>query len=49
VDGVLADSERDAQRPAFNQVFQQENIDSEWTGGEEKYGKLLEVVEGRNA
>jgi hypothetical protein len=45
MDGVLADTERDAHRPAFNQVFQQENLDTEWT--EEIYGKLLEVGGGK--
>jgi beta-phosphoglucomutase-like phosphatase (HAD superfamily) len=45
MDGVLADTERDAHRPAFNQVFQQENIATEWT--EEMYGKLLEVGGGK--
>ncbi|KAG7345759.1 HAD superfamily hydrolase [Nitzschia inconspicua] len=45
MDGVLADTERDAHRPAFNQVFQQEGLDTEWT--EERYGKLLEVGGGK--
>jgi phosphoglycolate phosphatase-like HAD superfamily hydrolase len=45
MDGVLADTERDAHRPAFNQVFQQDGLDTEWT--EERYGKLLEVGGGK--
>lgn len=45
MDGVLADTERDAHRPAFNQVFADDGLDTEWT--EDRYGKLLEVGGGK--
>ena len=44
-DGVLADTERDAHRPAFNQVFVEEGLDTEWTV--DMYGKLLETGGGK--
>ena len=44
-DGVLADTERDGHRPAFNRAFKNNNIDDEW--GVERYGKLLEVGGGK--
>ena len=44
-DGVLADTERDGHRPAFNRAFQNNGIDEEW--GVERYGKLLEVGGGK--
>ena len=44
-DGVLADTERDGHRPAFNRAFQNNNIDEEW--GVDRYGKLLEVGGGK--
>ncbi|CAJ1929418.1 unnamed protein product [Cylindrotheca closterium] len=44
-DGVLADTERDAHRPAFNAVFAQDNLDTEWDV--ERYGKLLETGGGK--
>ena len=45
MDGVLADTERDAHRPAFNVAFQENNLDTEWDV--ERYGKLLEVGGGK--
>jgi len=44
-DGVLADTERDGHRLAFNVAFQNNGIDEEW--GVERYGKLLEVGGGK--
>lgn len=44
-DGVLADTERDGHRPAFNIAFKNNNIDEEW--GVERYGKLLEIGGGK--
>ena len=44
-DGVLADTERDGHRPAFNRAFGFNGIDEEW--GVELYGKLLEVGGGK--
>lgn len=44
-DGVLADTERDGHRLAFNIAFKENGIDEEW--GEERYGKLLEVGGGK--
>ena len=44
-DGVLADTERDGHRLAFNRAFANNNIPEEWT--EERYGKLLEVGGGK--
>lgn len=45
VDGTLADTERDGHRVAFNQAFQDANLDWDWTV--ELYGKLLEVTGGK--
>ena len=45
MDGVLADTERDAHRPAFNQAFEENNLDTEWDV--ERYGKLLETGGGK--
>jgi len=45
MDGVLADTERDAHRPAFNQAFQELGLETEWSV--ERYGKLLEVGGGK--
>lgn len=45
MDGVLADTERDAHRPAFNQAFMENNLDTEWSV--ERYGKLLETGGGK--
>lgn len=44
-DGVLADTERDGHRPAFNRAFKLNDIDDEWDV--ELYGKLLEVGGGK--
>jgi len=44
-DGVLADTERDGHRLAFNIAFKDSGIDEEWS--EERYGKLLEVGGGK--
>lgn len=44
-DGVLADTERDGHRPAFNRAFKNNNIEEEW--GVELYGKLLETGGGK--
>ncbi len=45
MDGVLADTERDAHRPAFNKAFEESNLNTEWDV--ERYGKLLEVGGGK--
>lgn len=45
MDGVLADTERDGHRPAFNQAFQGNNLDTVWDV--ERYGVLLEVGGGK--
>ena len=45
MDGVLADTERDGHRPAFNQAFKEADINTEWDV--ERYGKLLEVGGGK--
>uniref|UniRef100_A0A7S2V8N0 Uncharacterized protein n=1 Tax=Fibrocapsa japonica TaxID=94617 RepID=A0A7S2V8N0_9STRA len=44
-DGVLADTERDGHRPAFNAVFEERRLDTDWTP--ELYGRLLEVGGGK--
>ena len=44
-DGVLADTERDGHRPAFNQAFQENNLDLVWDV--QRYGVLLEVGGGK--
>lgn len=45
MDGVLADTERDGHRPAFNQAFDENKLDCVWDV--ERYGKLLEVGGGK--
>jgi len=45
MDGVLADTERDGHRPAFNKAFAENNLDTEWDV--EQYGGLLEVGGGK--
>lgn len=45
MDGVLAETERDAHRVAFNQVFGKQNLDTNWDV--DSYGKLLEVGGGK--
>ncbi|KAA8490921.1 CBBY-like protein [Porphyridium purpureum] len=44
-DGVLADTERDAHRIAFNIAFEERGLDTVWT--EEMYGVLLETGGGK--
>jgi beta-phosphoglucomutase-like phosphatase (HAD superfamily) len=44
-DGVLAETERDAHRVAFNLAFAEKGIDTRW--GEELYGELLEIGGGK--
>ena len=44
-DGVLADTERDGHRVAFNKAFEKKGCEVEW--GVELYGKLLEVSGGK--
>lgn len=45
MDGVLAETERDAHRVAFNKVFDSVKLDTHWDV--EGYGKLLEVGGGK--
>jgi HAD superfamily hydrolase (TIGR01509 family) len=45
MDGVLADTERDGHRVAFNQAFAEYNLDTEWD--EDTYGSLLHVGGGK--
>lgn len=45
VDGTLADTERDGHRIAFNQAFEEANLDWHWSV--ELYGKLLAVTGGK--
>jgi hypothetical protein len=45
-DGVLADTERDGHRPAFNEAFKAKGIDCDWDV--ELYGELLETVSGES-
>lgn len=42
---MLADTERDGHRPAFNRAFSEEGIEEEWD--EERYGVLLETGGGK--
>ena len=44
-DGVLADTERDGHRLAFNLAFKDQGINDNWT--EERYGALLAVGGGK--
>lgn len=44
-DGVLADTERDGHRVAFNKAFREEGLDAEWDV--EEYGRLLSVAGGK--
>ena len=44
-DGVLADTERDGHRPAFNEAFEIKGLDTEWDV--ELYGKRLQVGGGK--
>lgn len=45
VDGTMADTERDGHRVAFNQAF--EEFDINWNWGVETYGRLLSVTGGK--
>jgi HAD superfamily hydrolase (TIGR01509 family) len=44
-DGVLADTERDGHRPAFNQAFAEAGLPVEWS--EEEYGERLKIGGGK--
>jgi HAD superfamily hydrolase (TIGR01509 family) len=44
-DGVLADTERDGHRPAFNQAFAEAGLDIVWD--EEEYGRRLQIGGGK--
>ena len=44
-DGVLADTERDGHRPAFNQTFEESGLDVRWS--EEEYGEKLRIGGGK--
>ena len=44
-DGVLADTERDGHRPAFNQAFAEAGMDVAWD--EEEYGRRLKIGGGK--
>ena len=44
-DGVLADTERDGHRPAFNHAFAEFGVPVQW--GIEEYGSLLEIGGGK--
>jgi HAD superfamily hydrolase (TIGR01509 family) len=45
MDGVLADTERDGHRPAFNQAFLENDLDTVWDV--DRYGELLEIGGGK--
>lgn len=45
MDGVLADTERDGHRPAFNVAFEENNLNTVWDV--DRYGKLLEIGGGK--
>jgi HAD superfamily hydrolase (TIGR01509 family) len=44
-DGVLADTERDGHRPAFNQAFAEAGMDVSWS--DEEYGERLKIGGGK--
>lgn len=44
-DGVLADTERDGHRVAFNQTFREKGLEIEWDV--EPYGELLKIAGGK--
>ena len=44
-DGVIADTERDGHRVAFNQTFREKGVAIEW--GVEPYGELLRIAGGK--
>jgi HAD superfamily hydrolase (TIGR01509 family) len=45
-DGVIAETERDGHRVAFNSAFRELDLDLEWTV--EQYGQLLEIAGGKD-
>lgn len=45
VDGVIAETEADGHRVAFNKTFQEEGIDAVWD--HDTYGKLLQIAGGK--
>ena len=44
-DGVIADTERDGHRVAFNRVFEEEGLGVSWSV--ERYGELLKIAGGK--
>lgn len=44
-DGVIADTERDGHRVAFNRAFEEEGLDVSWSV--EHYGRLLKIAGGK--
>jgi beta-phosphoglucomutase-like phosphatase (HAD superfamily) len=44
-DGVIADTERDGHRVAFNRVFEEEGLGVSWSV--ERYGQLLKIAGGK--
>ena len=44
-DGVLADTERDGHRPAFNQMFREFGLPVEWS--EDDYAAKLQIAGGK--
>ena len=44
-DGVLADTERDGHRPAFNETFAEVGLPVRWS--EEEYGEKLKIGGGK--
>ena len=44
-DGVLADTEKDGHRIAFNEAFRKKGLDAEWNI--EQYGELLKIAGGK--
>jgi HAD superfamily hydrolase (TIGR01509 family) len=44
-DGVLAETERDGHRVAFNKAFRQAGLDAEWSV--EEYGELVKISGGK--
>ena len=44
-DGVIADTERDGHRVAFNRVFEEEGLGVSWSV--QRYGELLKIAGGK--
>ena len=44
-DGVIADTERDGHRVAFNRVFEEEGLGARWSV--DRYGELLKIAGGK--